>query len=92
MNFKKLIGEQKGSETRDTSVGGVHMPQPLELEVTEQQRQELLWHRDHDQKPYVRERCAARLLIADGASARHVAQRRLYRPRKADTVYEWVKR
>jgi hypothetical protein len=92
MNFQKLIGERKGSEKRDTSQGGVHMPKPLELEVTEQQRQELLWHRDHDQKPYLRERCAALLMIADGDSARHVAQKRLYRPRKADTIYDWVKR
>jgi transposase len=68
------------------------MPKPLELKVTEQQRQELLWHRDHDPKPYVCERCAALLMIADGDSARHVAQHRLYRPRKAETIYTWGKR
>ncbi len=68
------------------------MPKPLELDLTEQQRQELRWHRDHDAKPYVRERCAALLMSADGDSARHVAQQRLYHPRKADTIYEWAKR
>ena len=68
------------------------MPKPLELEVTEQQRQELLWHRDHDPKPYMRERCAALLMIVDGDSARHVAHTRLYRPRKADTISAWAKR
>lgn len=31
------------------------MPKPLELEVTEQHRQELLWHRDYDPKLYLRE-------------------------------------
>ena len=68
------------------------MPKPLTLELTEPQRQELLWHRDHDPKPYVRERCAALLMIAAGNSGRYVAQSRLYRRRKADTIYEWVNR
>jgi hypothetical protein len=68
------------------------MPKPLTLELTEPQRQELLWHRDHDPKPYVRERCAALLMIAEGDSTRHVAQHRLYRRRKADTLYDRVKR
>ncbi len=68
------------------------MPKPLALELNEQQRQELLWHRNHDQKAYLRERCAALLMIADADSGRHVAKARLYRPRKADTIYEWVKR
>ncbi len=68
------------------------MPKPLELELSVQQRQELLWHRDHDQKPYLRERCAALLMIADGESGRNVAQNRLSRRRKTDTIYGWVHR
>ena len=68
------------------------MSKPLELELCEQQRQELLWHRDHAQKAYLRERCAALLMIADGESGRKVAQNRLYRRRKADTIYDWVRR
>jgi len=86
MNFQKLIGEPNRSKKRDTSEGGVHMPKPLVLELSQQ----LCRHRDHDPKPYMRERCAALLMIAGGDSARHVAQQRLYRPRKADTLYKWV--
>src|SRR6266516_3104186 len=91
MNFQQIRGERKGSEKRETSQGGVDMPKPLELALTEQQRQELLWHRDHDQKPYLREQYAALLMIADGDRTRHVARECLYRSRKADTLPEWIK-
>ena len=37
------------------------------LDLTVSQRQELLHHHDHDSRPYVRERCAALLKIADAA-------------------------
>ena len=43
------------------------------LTLTEEQRQELLRLRDHDPRPYVRERGAAILKIADGQSPHHVA-------------------
>ncbi len=36
------------------------------LDLTEEQRQELLQLRDHDPRPYVRERGAAILKIAEG--------------------------
>ena len=38
------------------------------LILTEEQRQELLQSRDHDARPYVRERGAAMLKIAEGQS------------------------
>jgi hypothetical protein len=48
------------------------MAQRRRLELTDVQRQELAHHRDHDARPYVRERCAALLKIADGQSPHHV--------------------
>jgi len=54
------------------------------------QRRELEQARDHDRRPYVRERCAALLKIADGASAHAVARGGLLKPRDPDTVYAWL--
>jgi hypothetical protein len=42
------------------------MYQHRSLALSDNDRAELLYHRDHDPKPYVRERCAALLKIADG--------------------------
>jgi hypothetical protein len=60
--------------------------------LTEEQRQELLRSRDHDPRPYVRERAAAILKIADGHSPHHVATAGLLKPRDPDTVYAWLDR
>ena len=49
------------------------MPQQLTLELTEQERQDLLTHRDHDPHPFVREHCAALLKIAEGQPPHRVA-------------------
>jgi len=65
------------------------MPKRLRFDLTEQQRQELLWHRQHDSKPYLRERSAALLLLAQGVAASEVAQRRLLQPRNEETVRSW---
>ena len=62
------------------------------LSLTEEQRQELLRLRDHDPRPYVRERGAAVLKIADGQSALRVAPAGLLKPRDPDTVYAWLDR
>ncbi len=53
-------------------------------------RKRLVWHRDHDPKPYVRERCAALLKIADGHTPYAVAHAGLLKPRDPDTVYAWL--
>jgi transposase len=45
------------------------------LELTASQRQDLQQYRDHDPRPYVRERCAALLKIADGQSPHIVGER-----------------
>ena len=62
------------------------------LALTEEQRQELLQLRDHDSRPYVRERGAALLKIADGQTPHQVATRGLLKPRDPDTVYAWLDR
>lgn len=60
------------------------------LALKPEQRDELQWHRDHDSKPYVRERAAAVLKVADGMSPHAVAQRGLLKRRDPDTVYSWL--
>ena len=62
------------------------------LTLTEAQRQELLRLRDHDSRPYVRERSAALLKIADGQTPHRVARQGLLKPRDPDTVYAWLGR
>ncbi len=62
------------------------MPRRRTLPLTESQHQELVHHRDHDPRPYVRERCAALVKIADGQSPHAVARHGLLKPRDPDTV------
>jgi transposase len=50
----------------------------------------LVWHRDHDPKPYIRERCAAILKIAEGHVPYAVARSGLLKWRDPDTVYGWL--
>jgi transposase len=68
------------------------MAEQLTLELTPQQRNELEDLRDHHDKPYLRERAAALLKIAQGSSARWVALQGLLKRRQPDTVYAWVHR
>jgi len=62
----------------------------LVLSATE--RQDLVKLRDHAGQPYLRERAAAWLKIADGRPAAWVARYGLLRPRRPDTVYAWLDR
>ncbi len=66
------------------------MYQRRTLALSNNERAALLYHRDHDPKPFVRERCAALLKIADGAAPYAVANAGLLRPRDPDTVYAWL--
>ncbi len=68
------------------------MPKRLILELSATQRAQLEAARDHDHLPYVRERAAAILKVAEGQSGRAVARYGLLRPHWPDTVYEWIKR
>jgi hypothetical protein len=60
------------------------------LVLTDDQRRALVRLRDHDARPFVRERAAALLKIADGQSPHQVARNGLLRPRDPDTVYSWL--
>lgn len=66
------------------------MPVRRTLELTGAQRAQLEEHRDHDPRPWVRERCAALLKIADGLAPHAVARHGLRKPRDPDTVYDWL--
>ena len=68
------------------------MPRLRTLTLTDAQRHELLQARDHDTRPYVRERCAAVLKIADGHTPHWVARQGLLKPRDPDSVYAWLNR
>ena len=60
------------------------------LVLDEVQRDALVRCRDHDRRPDVRERCAAILKIAAGASPHWVARHGLLKGRDPDTVYGWL--
>ena len=66
------------------------MPQRRTLHLTDEQRRTLVDYRDHDRRPYLRERCAALLKIADGYSPHWVSQQGLLKKRAPDTVYNWM--
>ncbi len=68
------------------------MPAKTQLFLTEEQRVELERLRDRAPQPYIRERAAALLKVADGQSVYQVARHGLLRRRKPDTVAEWVRR
>ena len=62
------------------------------LPLSEAQRAELEHARDRDHRPYLRERAAALLKIAQGQSPHAVARHGLHKRRKAATVYDWLNR
>ena len=66
------------------------MPVRRRLLLDEEQRSLLVEHRDHDSRPYVRERCSALLKVADGLCPHAVARSGLLRPRDPDTLYSWL--
>src|SRR5438045_9787949 len=60
------------------------------LVLTAHQEAELIAIRDHDRRAYRRERAAALLKIAAGASPHAVARHGLLKVRDPDTVYGWL--
>jgi hypothetical protein len=56
---------------------------------TREQR-ELTHYRDHDARPYVRERGSAVLQIAAGATPHAVARQGVLKPRDPDPRYGWL--
>lgn len=67
------------------------MTQRHTLMLTKEQKVVLQKVRDHDLRPWARERCAAILKIGDGQSPHGVAQNGLLKVRDPDTVYFWLK-
>jgi len=61
------------------------------LELKTKQRQELAEYRDHDARPYMRERCGALLKIAGGQTPHAVARQGLLKLRDPDTLYGWLR-
>ena len=68
------------------------MRPPQKLNVSAQQRQELEAMRDRAPLPYMRERAAALLKIADGMPPLEVAKHGLLQPRDSETIYRWLAR
>ena len=68
------------------------MPKIRKLTLDVHQQETLVAMRDHHPKPHMRERAAALLKVAAGASGQQVAQHGLYKPRQTDTIYAWLNR
>lgn len=68
------------------------MPARSKLDITQDERLALIQARDHHKQPYIRERAAALLKIADGTPVYQVALNGLLKPRKPDSVNEWLAR
>lgn len=66
------------------------MPRTLSLTDLEQRALERL--RATSPRPYLRERAAALLQIAQGSAPAQVARHGLLQPRDPDTVYAWLDR
>jgi hypothetical protein len=62
------------------------------LTLSPQERATLEAARDHHPKPYVRERAAAILKVADGWPVLHVAAYGLLKPHRPETVSAWLNR
>lgn len=62
------------------------------LSLTADAEEDLIEMRNTHEKPYLRERAAAILKIADGTSPHAVAKEGLLQERQPDTVYEWLNR
>lgn len=67
------------------------MPRRLTLSLTDEQRAELVRTRDRDRRPYLREKAAALLKIAEGQCPYQVARFGLLKPRDPDTLYSWLR-
>lgn len=68
------------------------MPKIIRLELSTVERAELEAVRRHDPRPYMREKAAALLKIADGQIASQVAATGLLQAHDPDIIYRWLKR
>lgn len=68
------------------------MPKALTLTLTDKQKKQLTSYRDRHPKPYVRERAAALLQVANGLTITQVATAKLFRTRDPETIGDWLHR
>lgn len=68
------------------------MPKTIRISLTISQKADLEQVRDHALKPYLRERAAAILKVAAGATITQVAASGLLKGRKHETVRDWLTR
>ena len=68
------------------------MAQQRQVSLQAAQERELTWARKHHAKAYVRERAAAILKVAAGASMRQVAAHGLLQTRTEEAVSAWLDR
>jgi transposase len=62
------------------------------ISLTSEQKHELENLLLHHDKPYIREKAAAILKVAQGQSGVHVAKEGLLKKRRKNTVYDWIYR
>src|SRR2546428_6106659 len=72
------------------NLSSVSTAQRWSLSLNEQEQPNLQTMRDHHPEPYVRERSAAVLKIAEGKSPHWVAKQGRLKERDPDTVDRWV--
>ena len=68
------------------------MPKLRMLSLTQEQREELVSCRNRSPLPYMRERAASLLKVADGERPAHVARDGLLKPHDPDVIYTWITR
>lgn len=68
------------------------MPARYQLVLSEKQRQELSWVRDHHRVAHLRVKAAALLKVADGESLVQVAAHGLLKPVDRHTIKDWIVR
>ena len=68
------------------------MPKRRYLDLSPEQHAELVGIRDRHPKPYMREKAAILLKIANGMSPHAASQSGGLRPHDSDTVYRWMDR
>lgn len=68
------------------------MPKLRTLTLDQDQREELMQCRNRHQLPYMRERAAALLKVADGQRPACVARKGLLRSHDPDVIYTWITR
>ena len=68
------------------------MPKLRYLSLNDDQRRELLFCRDHNPLPHMREKAAALLKVGDGQRPAQVARSGLLKPHDPDVVRAWITR